>query len=143
MPVAILFFSIWIMIDEFKNYNLFSKLENDPSLLIPIFASLFSTFSVLFGLSKLIEIIESNSTFYKFLRIGDLIFAIGFFTLMMTGVFFIIDNPETRTSNSYFIGLSIVVILTIFSMILFYDNLKYHKKQKVLFTKDDIDEIGV
>jgi hypothetical protein len=142
MPITILFLSIWVLIEEFKIYTIFSKLKEDPTLLIPIGTCLSSAFSVLFGLTKILKTVEFNSISYTFLRIGDLIFSILIFILLMSGIYMMLDNPEIRTSEFYLISFSIIVLLSLFSMLILFDNLKYHKKQKAILKKDNIHEIG-
>ena len=139
---TVLCLGIWIIIEEFHIYNLTSKIKDDPSLLIPICITLFSLFSFLFGFIKLFKIVEFKSKTYQALRVGDLLFSISFIIMLCAGIYTLIENPNIKTIDFYTIRFSVIFLLFAFCILLFFDNLKYHKKQKINSGKDTIDEIG-
>lgn len=139
---TVLFLSSWASLEEFRLFNTFSKLNKDPSLLILINFNATSLLSFLYGIIKFRNIIDVTSNIYKVLRIGDLIFSVTFFISLITGIYYLLNNSVDREFNFYLLRLSIIVLLTLFSVLLFVDNILYHKSQKLLVEKDNIDKIG-
>lgn len=139
---TVLFFCSWGSIEEFRIYNIINKLKKDPSLLILIHFNISSIFSILFGITKFKNIISIASKTYKILRISDLIFSTTSFIILCVGTHYVIKNPTPKGFEFYLIVYSIIVLLIFFSVVLFTDNILYHKSQKLLVEKDNIDEIG-
>jgi len=143
LPCSFLFLGTWFLIDEFLIYNFFSKIKKDPTLLIPLFILLFSVFSFLFGIHKFQKNKENRSSIYKVLRVGDLIFSSSLSLLFLAGIYFLSTNSIERGTNFYLIRYVIFLVLLAFSILLFVDNLIYHKGLKKDSNKDDIDKIGI
>ncbi|TMM30488.1 hypothetical protein FDT66_06910 [Polaribacter aestuariivivens] len=144
--ICFLFLGIYIVIREFLRYeNPLLAIENDVSLLIPILLNLLAVISFLFNVDKLQRTLSIKSTTYKVFRICDLIFSISLALVLSVIIYFFIDGYyqlELKRSI-YFFRLSITVLLLLFSLLLFFDNLQFHKAQKKSLNKINIDEIGV
>lgn len=142
ITTSLLFFGCWVLIEEFNIYNISSRIQKDPTLLIPVHISLFSTFSVLLGIKKFQNSKEINSSIYKVLRIGDIIFSTTFLILLITGMYYLFNNPNEKELDFYLIRYSVILLFLFFTILLFIDNIKYHKELELLSKKDDIHEIG-
>ncbi|MBU3011536.1 hypothetical protein KO506_08980 [Polaribacter vadi] len=139
---SVLFFGSWVLIQEFNFYTIVPKIQKDPSLLIPVFITVFSVFSVLFGIYKIQKNTVFNSNIYKILRIGDFIYSTSFLVFLIVGVYFIFKNLNIIKIDKSLIIFGIIFILFLYNFFLIIDNVQYQKEQKDLSKKDDIADIG-
>ncbi|WP_405564059.1 hypothetical protein [Polaribacter sp. Asnod6-C07] len=139
---SVLFFGSWVLIQEFNFYTIVPKIQKDPSLLIPVFITVFSVFSVLFGIYKIQKNTVFNSNIYKILRIGDFIYSTSFLVFLIVGVYFIFKNLNEIKIDRSLIIFGIIFILFLYNVFLIIDNVQYQKEQKDLSKKDDIADIG-
>lgn len=144
---AVLVFGCFILYDEFTNYNFLEKLKNDLTLLIPLHLTLFSFLSIVYGTKKFTSRGFKKSKFYKFLRISDFIFSISLFLFAMFGGYFFIDSMLNSTSiefdfEFFLLRLIIILVVLLLSVLLFIDNLNFHRSLSGRVKKDTIDDIG-
>lgn len=133
-----------VLYSEFKLFNIFEKIKADPTLLIPIQLSVFGVFSLLFNLEKFKKTVFIETTSYKILRIGDTIFCLSLFIILVVGIYYfsIVLHTNLNSFNFYLIRGLIIVLLLCFNFLIFIDNLKYHKTKLKSLKTDFIDEIG-
>jgi len=105
----------YILYEEFFNRDVFSRIEKDSSLLIPIILTLLSFPSFLFNLGKLFSIKITH--FYKWLLVLDLIFSILLFFTCILGFYFAITVQEV---NPPLLSLILLVIIFLMSILLFF-----------------------
>jgi len=147
LSAAVLTFGCFIMYDEFTNYNFLTKLKDDLTLLIPLHLTLFSFLSIVYGIKKFNRSNTKKSKLYRFLRASDFVFSVSLFLFAMFGGYFFIQSMLSSTSIEFdfeFFILRLVVILMtlLLSILLFIDNLKFHKATSKPIKKDFIDDIG-
>ena len=142
--ITFLAFGCYILLQIFNYFKFDNKIEDDPTLLIPIFLTLFSVVSLLFNINKLQKQLILQSSFYKILRIGDIIFSISIFILSLVGLYFLIESADRTTLElkRQIITFSVLIVIFFCSILLFFDNIIFHKKQENIQNKDFIDEIG-
>lgn len=140
-----LFLGVFILSKEFKGFNILLRIEEDYSLLIPISVTFFSIMSLLFNINKLQKQLISQSTIYKILRIGDIVFSISLFIFSIVCIYFFVESSDKTTLefNYQLIIWSVLIVFLLFSILLFLDNIFFHKEQENILKKDSIDEIGV
>ena len=123
------------------------RVAKDPTYLIPLGWMILSLPSLFFNLEKLGESAK-KSKIYKFTRIGDLIFSICMIPLILLGLIsltYLILNDEVnpRSPNQIYWPISIMIGCLIAHILLFIDNIKYHKSfRNRLLEKETIDDIG-
>ena len=140
-----LFLGIYVLAKQFIGFDILLKIKEDSSLLIPINLTFFSIMSLLFNINKLQKQLNSQSTIYKILRIGDIVFSISIFTFSIVCIYFFVESSDKTNlefNNQLFIW-SVLIVLILFSILLFLDNIFFHKEQEEILKKDSIDEIGV
>ncbi len=129
---------------EFKNGSFLLKLKKDISLFIPIFVTFFALVSLIFNTKKFKNSTDIEISYYKFLRIGDLFFSIFLFIVSFAGFYLLIESWYKTNLESHFfkIRISILSLVLIFSVLLYLDNLRFHKSLKNNANKSFIEEIG-
>lgn len=140
-----LFLGIFILIKQFKDFDILLRIKEDSSLLIPISLTFFSIMSLLFNINKLQKHLISQSTIYEILRIGDVVFSISMFIFSTVCIYFFVESLDKTTLefNNKLLIWSALVVVILFSILLFLDNIFFHKEQENILKKDSIDEIGV
>ncbi|WP_439128329.1 hypothetical protein [Polaribacter sp.] len=120
------------------------KLKKDISLFIPIFVTFFALVSLIFNTKKFKNSTDIEISYYKFLRIGDLFFSIFLFIVSFAGFYLLIESWYKTNLESHFfkIRISILSLVLIFSVLLYLDNLRFHKSLKNNANKSFIEEIG-
>jgi amino acid transporter len=136
---------IFILIKQFKDFDILLRIKEDSSLLIPISLTFFSIMSLLFNINKLQKHLISQSTIYEILRIGDVVFSISMFIFSTVCIYFFVESLDKTTLefNNKLLIWSALVVVILFSILLFLDNIFFHKEQENILKKDSIDEIGV
>lgn len=147
LSAAVLTFGCFILYEEFTNYNFLTKLKDDLTLLIPLHLTLFSFLSIVYGIKKFIRSTVKKSRLYRFLRVSDFIFSISLFLFAMFGGYYFTKSLLSSTSIEFdfeFFTIRLIVILMVLllSILLFIDNLKFHKTTSKPTQKDFIDHIG-
>ena len=122
--------------------NIQDKLD---SLFLLIFAFLLSVLSLFFNLEKVAES-GKKTNIYKITRIGDILFSMVFFFLGCLAdhqIYKSMTSPfrEYQISERLWPVFFTILIFT-FSIMLFVDNIKYHKSFKNLPKAESIDDIG-
>ena len=147
LSASVLTFCCFILYDEFTNYNFLEKLTHDLTLLIPLHLTLFSFLSIVYGIKKFIRSTVKKSPLYKFLRVSDFVFAISLFLFAMFGGYYFTESLLSSTSIEFDFGfflirLVVILMVLLMSILLFIDNLKFHKATSKSAKKDFIDDIG-
>ena len=142
--ICFFFLGIYILLEEFSKHNLTNRIKEDPTLLIPVFLTLFSIVSLLYNINKLQKSLILQSSIYKILRIGDVVFSISMFLFSILSIYFFAESLDKTTLefNHQLLLWSVLLVFLLFSIFLFLDNLLFHKEQEHIFKKDSIDEIG-
>jgi hypothetical protein len=142
VSLSILLLGSYAMVEEFGYFgNFFEDLEKDSFLLIPIYFTFFSIFCFLFNIKKFNQDISIASTTYKIFRIGDLVFAISLFILIVVGLYFYIGAVSANKLRLKLLPLTIMIFFLFFAILDIADNILYHKKQVVFSKKESIEDI--
>ncbi|MDT7832426.1 hypothetical protein RQM59_08545 [Flavobacteriaceae bacterium S356] len=147
LSAAILVFGCFILHDELTNYNFLTKLKNDLTLLIPVHLTLFSCLSMLYTIQKFRRRVFKKSRLYTFLRISDFIFSIPLFIFGLFGAYFltqstILDGGVESDANFFMLRIVVISLILTLSVLLFIDNLKFHKFVSTPVKTDTIEDIG-
>lgn len=115
-------------------------------MLLAVAWTLLSVPSLFFNLEKLGES-GVKSKIYTFTRISDLIFSIYMIPLIVLGIialsrYTLIEGNEKITQSEIYMPLLIMLVCLVASILLFIDNIKYHKSFKKTVEVDTIDHIG-
>lgn len=140
-----LFLGIFILSKQFRGFDILLRIKEDSSLLIPLSLTFFSIMSLLFNLNKLQKQLILHSTIYEILRIGDVVFSISIIIFSAVCIYFFVeslDKTNLKFNNQLLIW-SMLIVVILFSILLFLDNIFFHKEQENILKKDSIDEIGV
>lgn len=149
LTVLLLFFFFLCCIILFQEFryakSIFEKLSDEPYIFIIIHFVSFSFLSFLFAILKFSKDVSVDSLNYKILRICDFIFSISLFCLLILGLYDVLKNIYSRGTiqNRAYFGIAILLFLLAISIVLFINNIRYHKTLKKSIKPDIIDEIGV
>lgn len=142
VALIILLLGSYVLVDEIAfSGDVFIKLEEDKSLLIPIYFTLFSVFCFLFNIKKFHQDIVIHSTTYKILRIGDLVFSLSMIVIIVVGLYFYIGAVSANKLRLKLLPLIIMIFFLFFAILDIADNFLYHKKQVRFFKKESINDI--
>ena len=142
---CILLISIYSL---YNTYVLFTRnIDGGPGFLAPILIGIFSFFSFLFNLKKLIPRVFINKIIYTILRIGDFIFSIIISISLSINIYHTTKEfvQQELQFETYLFRVLILLVMLVLSIFLFLDNLKYHKeqkKEKEFVKRQIINEIG-
>lgn len=142
VALIILLLGSYVLVDEIAfSGDVFIKLEEDKSLLIPIYFTLFSVFCFLFNIKKFHQDIVIHSTTYKILRIGDLVFSLSMIVIIVIAIYFFTESIQSNKIRFSVTPLFVMIFLLFFGIVDLADNILYHKKQ-LLYTKtESVDDI--
>ena len=118
---------------SYNTYNLFTRnIDRNPNILPPLFFGVFSLLGLLFNLKKLITTVYLNKIIYSILRFGDFIFSIVISIFLIININYRTNNFIVQESSfgTYFLRLLMLLSMLTLYILLFLDNLKYHKEQK-------------
>lgn len=142
VALIILLLGCYVFVDEIAfSGDVFLKLEEDKSLLIPIYFTVFSFFCFLFNIKKFSKDISINSTTYKVLRIGDFIFSLSLIVIVFVGFYYFFYSINENKIKFSLPPLLVMGFLLFFGILNVFDNILYHKKQAVILKKESIDDI--
>jgi len=132
----------------YNTYSLFLRNVNrDPNFLLPVLFGVFSLFSLLFNLKKLFTKVVVHKTVYFILRTTDFIFSLAIALILIVNVYQKTKNfiaQESDYGNTFF-RLFMLLIMLFLCVLVFLDNLQYHKelkKEKELNSREFINLIG-
>jgi hypothetical protein len=143
----VLFFGAMVLFEEIVTKGVAQMLHDNPYIWVLIFSTFLGLFSLSFQITKFIVKSREN-TFYKLVRIGDLLFAMYLFTFTIINVGDLVAVAISRSSvaavskgvvNSI-VFYSVVILFTIF---LFMGNFRFHKSLAQVPKTESIDDIGV
>jgi hypothetical protein len=145
--VGLLCLGAYILYEEIFTLNLWARIKKTPSILIPVAWTLLSLPSLFFNLEKLGES-GKKSKIYKFTRIFDLIFSIYMIPLIIIGISRFIfmalgeEGGDRLHIDDMYLPVLIMVACLVASILLFIDNIKFHKSFRHVPVEETFDDIG-
>lgn len=141
----ICFSAIYTLFDVYENFT--RNINRKSALLFPMFVVVFGFLSLLFNLKKIIRWPFVKKTMYWTLRVGDYVFSIAMLIYVLRAIYSLTNSfiSQEFTFNTYFLKLSSFLLMISLCVILFLDNLTYHKEQKneeINTISQEINKIG-